>query len=157
MIYKLYTDGATSNNGYEGAYGGYGWAIIANDKLIEQGGNHVKPATNNICELKALIDGCNSILKYLEPFDMVLVYSDSAYCINCFKQKWYEAWEKNGWINSKKEPVKNKELWEELIPFFESINFKFEKVKGHSVKNDENSKWNNYVDALAVKNKNNKI
>lgn len=157
MIYKLYTDGATSNNGYEGAYGGYGWALIANEKLLKEGSGRESPTTNNICELKAMINGCKEALNWIEPFDMVLVYSDSAYIINCYKQGWYKAWERNGWINSKKQPVANKELWEELIPFFENVNFKFEKVKGHSTKNDENSKWNNYVDTLAVKSKNNKI
>lgn len=145
MIYKLYTDGATSKNGYEEAYGGYGWVLVANDKLIESGKNFVKPATNNICELMGMIEGCKAAQSAVEPFDIVLVYSDSAYIVNCYKQGWYKAWERNGWINSKKQPVANRELWEELIPFFENVNFKFEKVKGHST--DE---WNNYVDKLAV-------
>ena len=125
MIYKLYTDGATSNNGYEGAYGGYGWAIIANDKLMEEGSNYVNPATNNICELKGIIEGCKKVSENLEGFDVVLVYSDSAYVINCYKQKWYKKWQTNGWFNSKKQSVANKELWEELIPFFEDLRFKF--------------------------------
>lgn len=152
MIYKLYTDGATSKNGYEGAYGGCGWAIITNDELIAAGQQPIKEgATNNICELKGMINGCKVVMQDLEPFDMVLVYSDSAYIINCYKQGWYKAWEKNGWVNSKKQPVANKELWEELIPFFENPNFKFEKVVGHS-----GDKWNDYVDKLAVEAKNGK-
>lgn len=145
MIYNLYTDGATSNNGYDGAYGGYAWALITNDKLVRQGSGSESPTTNNICELMAIINGCEEALNWLEPSDVVLVYSDSAYVINCYKQKWYKNWQINGWVNSKKQPVANKELWEELIPFFENPNFKFEKVKGHS-----DNKWNNYVDKLAV-------
>lgn len=150
MIYKLFTDGATSNNGYENSRGGYAWAIVANDKLLEYGTETIVPATNNICELKALIEGCNHIICSIEIDDVVLVYSDSAYCMNCYKQSWYKKWQTNGWKNSKKEPVANKELWEQLIPFFESPNFKFEKVKGHTAGNSENEKWNNYVDKLAV-------
>lgn len=145
MIYKLYTDGATSKNGYEGSVGGYAWALIANDKLISESSVHLEPATNNICEMLAIIEGCESLVDSLEPFDMVLVYSDSAYCINCYKQNWFRAWQVNGWLNSKKQPVANKELWERMIKFFEDARFKFEKVKGHST--DE---WNNYVDKLAV-------
>ena len=145
MIYKLYTDGATSKNGYEGSVGGYAWALIANDKLINESSVHLEPATNNICEMLAIIEGCEALVDSLEPFDMVLVYSDSAYCVNCYKQNWFRAWQVNGWINSKKEPVANKELWERMIRFFEDARFKFEKVKGHST--DE---WNNYVDKLAV-------
>ena len=152
MIYKLYTDGATSKNGYEDAYGGCGWAVIANDELIVAGQEPIKEgATNNICELKGMINGCKTIAQVLEPTDVVLIYSDSAYIINCYKQQWYKNWEENGWINSKKQPVANKELWEELIPFFKSHNFKFEKVMGHS-----GDKWNEYVDKLAVEAKNGK-
>ena len=156
MIYKLYTDGATSNKGYEGAYGGYGWALIANDKLIEYGSGYICPATNNICELKGMIEGCKAAKAAAEPFDVVLVYSDSAYIVNCYKQGWYKNWERNGWINSKKQPVANKELWEELIPFFEKVYFKFEKVKGHSTDESSHSYWNNYVDRLAVEAKENR-
>lgn len=145
MIYKLYTDGATTGNGFEGAYGGYAWALIANDKLIRQGSGGESPTTNNICELKAMINGCEEARDWMEPFDTILVYSDSAYIINCYKQGWYKAWENNGWINSKKQPVANQGLWRDLIPFFEDCRFKFEKVKGHST-----DPWNNFVDRMAV-------
>ena len=94
MIYKLYTDGATTKNGFEGAYGGYAWALIANDKLIREGSGGESPTTNNICELKAMINGCEEARNWIEPFDTVLVYSDSAYIINCYKQSWYKAWER---------------------------------------------------------------
>lgn len=146
MIYKLYTDGATSKNGYEGAYGGSAWVLIVNDMLIDYCSKAIPNATNNICELTALIDGCQSVLEGLENDDVVLVFSDSAYCVNCYKQNWWKNWEKNGWKNSKKEPVANKELWQQFIPFFKDTRFKFEKCKGHS--GDE---WNEYVDKLAVK------
>ena len=145
MIYKLYTDGATTGNGTEGAFGGYAWALIANDKLIREGSAGESPTTNNICELKAMINGCEEARNRIEPFDVVLVYSDSAYIINCYKQGWYKAWENNGWVNSKKQPVANQRLWKDLIPFFEDCRFKFEKVKGHST-----DIWNNYVDKKAV-------
>ena len=111
MIYHLYTDGATSNNGKEGSFGGYAWALIANNKLIKESSHSESPTTNNICELKAVINGCEEALEWLEPFDVVLVYSDSAYIINCYKQNWYKAWEQNGWLNSKKEPVANKRIF----------------------------------------------
>jgi ribonuclease HI len=154
MIYKLYTDGATSNNGYEDSRGGYAWALIANDNLLKKGSGGESPATNNICELKAMINGCEEAHDWIGPFDVVLVYSDSAYIINCYKQRWYENWQKNGWMNSKKQPVANRTLWEELIPYFCDARFKFEKVKGHNGKIDENSKWNEFVDDLAVEAKN---
>ena len=146
MIYKLYTDGATSNNGYENSYGGWAWALVANDRLLKFDSDGIVPATNNICELTALIKGCHAAETELEFGDMVLVYSDSAYAINCYKQKWYKSWQRNGWVNSKKQPVANAELWVQLIPFFEHPNFKFEKSAGH-----QGHEWNEYVDRLAVK------
>jgi ribonuclease HI len=61
------------------------------------------------------------------------VYSDSAYIVNCINLKWYEKWKTNNWKNSKKDPVKNKELWIELIDLIESFDkIKIIKVKGHS-------------------------
>jgi ribonuclease HI len=68
---------------------------------------------------------------------------------NCYTQKWYKNWEVNGWRNSKKEPVANKDLWEQLIKWFEMPEFEFKKVKGHATDDSEFTKWNNYVDELA--------
>lgn len=147
---RIYTDGATSNNGYEGAIGGWAYAIITEDDHypIRVSHGHIEGATNNICELTAIIKACNAASEIGGQF---IIYSDSAYCINCYKQKWYKKWEENGWLNSKKEPVANQDLWEQLIPFFESSLYEFEKVKGHS-----DNFWNEYVDKLAVKAKENR-
>ena len=143
MIYSIYTDGATSDNGYEGAQGGWAWILVdEDDGLIARADGRINNATNNICELTAVIDACESVDSNMK----FIIYSDSAYIINCYKDKWYRKWQTNGWVNSKKQPVANRELWERLIPFFENPNFHFEKVKGHA-----NNKFNNLVDEMAVK------
>ena len=144
-MYKIYTDGATSKNGFEGSEGGYAWALVDGDTLVDYAAYHIAPATNNICELSAIIDACKTIEPKLQPFDKVEIYSVSAYCINCYKQFWWKSWLHNNWVNSKKEPVKNRELWEKLIPYFQDARFQFIKVKGHS-----GDKWNEVVDQLAV-------
>lgn len=149
-MYYLYTDGATSNNGYENSYGG--WAAVLykdeNKEPINVIQGYIKPATNNICELTAMIEG----LKITNSFvALITVVTDSAYIYNCYAQKWYKKWQSNGWINSKCEPVANKELWEQLIPYFENSLYKFEKTKGHA-----DDARNNYVDKLAVAAKENK-
>lgn len=149
-MYRIYTDGATSHNGREDAVGGYAWALIKDETCVDYAAKKIIPATNNICEMMAIIDACEKILPSLNEFDRVEIYSDSAYCINCYKQFWWKAWLHNNWVNSKKEPVKNKELWERLIPFFQDARFQFVKVKGHSDDGSINSKWNNFVDGLAV-------
>ena len=143
---KVYCDGAASNNGKENAIGGWACTVLLNDDRIYTETGREIGATNQMMELQAMIAGCK-FAKSLQrdgniPVD---VYSDSAYIINCFNQKWWCNWEKNGWLNSKKEPVANRELWEALIPFFKDVYFTFNKVKGHST--DEQ---NIYVDKLAV-------
>lgn len=143
---KIYTDGATSNNGYDGAKGGWAWVIVDdNNKMVLQGLGSAANVTNNQCELQALIDACDAASKTYPMYQHFDVYSDSAYCMNCYSQSWWEKWMKNGWLNSKKQPVANKELWICLIPYFKSDIFNFYKVKGHA-----NDYWNNYVDRMAV-------
>ena len=79
-----------------------------------------------------------------------IIYTDSAYLINCANQGWYLKWMTNGWMTSQKTPVANKELWEELIPTFDDTRFEYRKVRGHQKGDSFTSKWNNYVDGLAV-------
>lgn len=102
------------------------------------GGN--KETTNNIMEVTAVIEG----LKFLKYPCEVEVYSDSAYIVNAFNQHWIANWKKNGWKNSKKEDVKNRELWEKLEELTKMHKVKFIKVKGHS-----DNVYNNRCDELA--------
>ena len=154
MNYFIYTDGACSNNGEEKAVGGFAFIILDNkDTLKYEYAMRVENATNNICELSAVLGACAFFDAYTPKEDTATIYSDSAYIINCITQKWYKKWQTNGWRNSKKEPVANRVFWEELIPYFENSRFSFEKVKGHSGKKD----WNDYVDKLAVKAKEKKV
>ena len=149
MNYSIYTDGATSGNGYEGAQGGWAWILLdEQERIILKTVGHLDNVTNNVCELTAVIDACRYAyhkMDLTDPNPTFTIYSDSAYIVNCYKEKWYKKWQLNGWKNSKKQPVANKELWEYLIPYFENSRFTFEKVKGHA-----NNEYNNLVDKLAV-------
>lgn len=148
MNYKIYCDGATSNNGYENARGGWAYLILdENDIEIYRFKEGVPSATNNQMELLAAINGLLYLhsIRDISKQDKITVYTDSAYLANCVKQKWYSKWLVNGWINSKKEPVANKNLWKSLIPFFEAENIEFVKVKGHA-----GNKYNEIVDKMAV-------
>ena len=79
-----------------------------------------------------------------------IIYTDSAYLINCANQGWYLKWMTNGWMTSQKPPVANKELWEELVPTFDDTRFEYRKVRGHQKGDSFTSRWNNYADSLAV-------
>lgn len=132
----IYTDGACSGNP---GPGGWGAVLIYGDVTKEiSGGEQV--TTNNKMELTAPIEA----LKLLKEPCKVKLHSDSAYLINCFKEKWYVGWEKNGWVNSKKEPVSNKELWQELLRLSRIHQIEWIKVKGHA-----GDFWNERCDELA--------
>ena len=142
---KLYCDGAASNNGKKNAIGGWAFAIVKNGEVIYSESGKQIGATNQMMELQAIIAGCECVSLLESKDSLIDVYSDSAYAMNAHIKNWWYNWEKNGWLNSKKEPVANKELWELLIPYFKSINYTFNKVKGHM-----GDKYNEYVDKLAV-------
>mgnify|MGYP003317741778 CR=1 FL=1 len=73
-MYEIYTDGATSKNGYEGAIGGYAWARVQNDECIDYASYTLAPATNNICEMMAIIDACEKVKPLLNDFDKVVEF-----------------------------------------------------------------------------------
>ena len=132
----IYTDGACSGNPGPG-----GWAAILiygdNKKEISGGSPET---TNNIMELTAILEG----LKALKVECEVEIYSDSAYSVNAFNQGWIYNWMKKGWKTANGEPVKNKEIWQELYSLTQKHRVTFNKVKGHS--DDE---LNNRCDELA--------
>jgi ribonuclease HI len=146
MIYQVYCDGSTRGNGKDGAVGAWAYAIINSQSNTMSAADRaaVEGTTNQRMELTAAIEGIKHALPLLDKGDVINVYTDSAYLHNCYTQGWYKNWQKNGWKNSKKEPVANKDLWEKLIPYFEKFEVNFHKVKGHA-----DNVWNNYVDDLA--------
>ena len=73
-----------------------------------------------------------SALSALKEPCAVELYSDSAYLINAFEQKWIERWQKNGWKNSQKKPVENQDLWQKLLELSTRHQIKWIKIKGHS-------------------------
>lgn len=132
----IYTDGACSGNP---GPGGWGSILMYKDNKKEISGGK-KYTTNNVMELTAVIEA----LKLLKFKCKVSVYSDSAYVVNAFNQKWIYGWMKNGWKNASKEPVKNKELWQELYELTKVHDVNFIKVKGHS-----DNEYNNRCDEMA--------
>jgi ribonuclease HI len=62
----------------------------------------------------------------------VHLHTDSAYVMNCFRDRWWESWERNGWRNAAKQPVANRDLWERLIAQTRRHEVIWHKVKGHS-------------------------
>ena len=132
----IYTDGACSGNPGPGGWGSI--LMMGENKKEISGGK--KDTTNNVMELTAVIEA----LKLLKRPCKVDLYSDSAYVVNAFLQNWILGWIKNGWRNSNKEEVKNKELWQELLSLTKIHDVTFHKVKGHA-----DNEYNNRCDELA--------
>lgn len=157
MHIELYVDGACRGNGQVAdAPSGIGVVLLIPDKqpIYLKEKLNFNSNTNNKAEIFAVIRGLELLFKYYSPFDKsefvkdkLTIYSDSAYMINGITN-WINGWRANNWMNSKKEPVKNKELWEYLdkrVHFFEQdFDIEFVKVKGHS-----GNKWNEKCDRLA--------
>lgn len=124
--YIIYTDGGCDQN--PGGNGGYA-AVIIKDGIPVYITGYESDTTNQRMELKAVILG----LKFIEKPSNIKIFSDSAYVVNCFAERWFDKWIKNKWTNSKKEPVANQDLWETLLKLVDFHNkVEFVKVKGHA-------------------------
>ena len=144
MKLNYYTDGACKGNGTEENKGACGFILFDEyDNELARDCDGEFQTTNQRQELFGVIMACRHSAQYDDGFTEINIFSDSAYVINCYSQRWYINWQTNGWKNSKKEPVSNVELWKELIPFFGKSNYNFIKVKGHS-----NNFKNNLVDEM---------
>ena len=133
----IYTDGACSGNP---GPGGWGAVLILGQYKKELSGTE-KETTNNRMELTAAIMALSALKKSC----CVELFSDSAYLVNAFNNDWIKNWQKNGWRNSQKKPVENKDLWEKLVMLTANHEVAFVKIKGHA-----DNEWNNRCDELAV-------
>jgi ribonuclease HI len=119
----IYTDGSCLNNPGNG-----GWAAIINDNnVLTKISGSVKDTTNNKMELMAPIKALQQI-KEKKPIE---IYTDSQY-VRLGITDWVHKWMKNNWQTSKKEPVKNKELWIQLYELTSSFDVKWIWVKAHA-------------------------
>ena len=126
-ILRIYTDGGCSGNQSDKNFGGWGAILEYGEHRKELHGGEVN-TTNNRMELTAVIEAFKALKG---PGYTIEVFSDSSYVMNCFREKWYESWEKNGWKNAARKSVENQELWKELLALVRQHNVKFFRVKGH--------------------------
>jgi ribonuclease HI len=147
---NIYTDGACSGNPGPG-----GWAallLIKNitsgnkEKLTIKGGE--KETTNNRMEMTAVIEGLKFVYKNLFKNYVcdIRIVSDSSYIIDSINNGHLLNWQHNGWKTKANGDVANKDLWEKVVKLDGKMSVSFKRVKGHST-----NKFNNYVDEIAVK------
>ena len=134
---KIYTDGSCLKNPGDG-----GWAviIIRDDESKEISGSE-RDTTNNRMELLAPINA----LKEMKQNEQIEIYTDSQY-VKLGITEWINKWVLNNWKTSKKEDVKNKDLWIELYNLNKNLDIKWNCVKAHA-----GNTMNEKVDLLAKK------
>jgi ribonuclease HI len=83
--------------------------------------------TNNRMEMIAVVQALKALI---EPCEVTLC-TDSRYVIDGMT-KWIEGWQRRGWINASKKPVRNADLWHDLLDAAERHRIHWQWVKGHS-------------------------
>lgn len=121
---KMSTDGACKGNPGPG-----GWGVVlraANGSERELSGGEAL-TTNNRMELTAAIRGLQALKRPCH----VILETDSVYVRDGIT-KWIHGWRKNGWRTADKKPVKNAELWQELVSACSPHHVDWRWVKGHN-------------------------
>jgi ribonuclease HI len=129
------TDGACKGNP---GPGGWGAVIRMGGHERELSGGEAA-TTNNRMELTAAIRALEALKR---PCHVVLT-TDSRYVMDGLT-KWIHGWKRNGWKTADRKPVKNADLWQELVKAAERHRVDWQWVKGHDGHPD-----NEHADRLA--------
>ena len=122
-VVEIFCDGACSGNP---GPGGWGTILRFNGTEKELSGGE-RETTNNRMELTAAIEGLAALKR---PCRVVLT-TDSQYLVKGMTE-WMNGWIRKGWVNSKKEPVLNRDLWERLNELAGQHSVEWRWVKGHN-------------------------
>jgi len=120
---EIATDGACKGNPGRGGWG----AIIrfgAHEKELSGGENLT---TNNRMELTAAIRALQALTRPCR----VILSTDSRYVMDGLT-KWIKGWQRNGWKTADRKPVKNADLWQELLAAAAPHQIEWRWVKGHA-------------------------
>lgn len=122
-IVEIFTDGACRGNPGPGA-----WAALLRYKGMEKELSGYEPmTTNNRMEMMAAIRAFEALKRPMT----IQVYTDSQY-LKKGMEEWLSGWKQKGWINSKKDPVANADLWKMLDQLASAHTITWHWVRGHS-------------------------
>jgi ribonuclease HI len=119
---EIFTDGACKGNP---GPGGWGALIRYGNHEKELSGAELE-TTNNRMELLAAIRALQALRR---PSD-VRVTTDSVYVKEGIT-KWIHGWQRNNWRTAARKPVKNAELWQELLAAANGHSIEWLWVRGH--------------------------
>lgn len=112
-------------------------------RKVEISGGVRQGTTNQQMEIVACIVALRKIKRGKRRYK-VLIRSDSAYVVNCFREGWIENWRRKEWRHKGGERP-NRAYWETLESYVALHDVEFEHVKGHA-----GDKYNERADELAV-------
>jgi ribonuclease HI len=141
MKWQIFTDGASSPDGR----GGWAYVVVNDDTEIRRAQGSALGVTHQRMEIRAVAE---ALLAF--PRDVpVEVIGDSAYAIDCFRDKWHVRWKQNGWRNSSGKSVANRDEWERTFAALDarSADTAWDRVPGHR---KGEYPWNDLADTLAV-------
>ena len=156
---EIFTDGSSLNNP-----GPSGFSYIIRYWKDDESGMPVaeefehkqgfRSSTNNRMEIMGALFGVRDVLQRIEKKEfennMIVVNSDSKYLCDAINKRWIDKWPQNGWMTSTQFPVKNKDLWEQIIEMLQNcqklgVSITFSHVYGHN-----GNEYNEKADKLAV-------
>ena len=120
---EIFTDGACKGNPGPGGWG----ALLRMGKHEKEMSGSDPSTTNNRMEMTAVIKALKALI---EPCEVTL-YTDSRYVIDGMT-KWISGWQRKGWVNASKQPVRNADLWHSMIEAAHPHKIHWEWVRGHN-------------------------
>jgi ribonuclease HI len=132
---EIFTDGACKGNPGPGGWG----AIIRSGGHERELSGGESLTTNNRMELLAAIRALEALKR---PCTVALT-TDSSYVRDGIT-KWIHGWQRNGWRTADRKPVKNADLWLELLAAAAPHSVAWHWVRGH-----DGHPENERADALA--------
>jgi ribonuclease HI len=140
MTVEIFCDGACSGNPGVGGYG----SILRCGETVKELSGAEGATTNNRMEMSGAIAALEALTR---PCDVVIT-TDSQYLVKGMTE-WMSGWLKRGWVNSKKEPVLNRDLWEKLVALSKIHKIKWVWVRGHNG-HEENERCDELARAAIV-------
>ncbi|HEY5512959.1 MAG TPA: ribonuclease HI [Geomonas sp.] len=123
MRVEIFCDGACSGNPGIGGYG----SILRSGASVKELSGAEGATTNNRMEMSGAIAALEALTRPCE----VVITTDSQYLVKGMTE-WMSGWLKRGWVNSKKEPVLNRDLWEKLLALSKVHKIRWAWVRGHN-------------------------
>lgn len=134
---KAWTDGSCETRTGHG-----GWAyLLKHGKHASRASGYEANTTNNRMELTAAVRALEALN---EPCQVHLT-TDSQYLKRAFTDGWLKRWQQNGWRTASRQPVKNRDLWEELLRLVDVHQVTWGWTRGHAGHPE-----NEEVDSLAL-------